>query len=185
MGWNMNKVQTDNDKRYIKLKIKLRLDNLPDKQAINVFDCFSGNGTLWDGVKKRTNKDINVLRIDTKNDRAGLYLKGDNLKFMNIDLSLFDIIDLDSYGIPYKQLKIVLSKGYKGIIHVTAIQSMMGTLPRRLLHELGYTPEMVSKIPTLFNRDGYNKIKQWLASDGIKIILGLSNGRKNYFVLRT
>lgn len=57
----------------------------------------------------------------------------------------------------------------------------MGKLPNELLISLGYTKEMIRKIPTLFNRNGVEKLKNYLSLYDIKQIIGYFIDRKNYF----
>jgi hypothetical protein len=56
--------QTDNS--HLQEKVNLRIDNLPDLNTIKVLDLFSGEGLIWDTIKKQTSNDIKVLRIDQK-----------------------------------------------------------------------------------------------------------------------
>lgn len=177
----MKQVQTDN--AFFEEKVLLRLESLPEKPVIKVLDCFSGNGLLWAEVKKRSGKTIQVLRMDEKPDREGVYLKGNNTKYLaSVDLSLFDIIDLDAYGSPFKQLEIIFKRRYSGIIHVTFIQSMMGVLNKNMLMQLCYTDKMIKKIPSLFNKNGLTKLLEYLYLKGsIEKVRIFSNGRKNYF----
>lgn len=175
-------VKTDNS--HLTEKIQLRLDtvNMIDKDYIRVLECFSGDGVIWDEVKKLTPKNIKILRMDQKPDKTGVYLKGDNLKFMkSMDFSVFDIVDLDAYGSPFKQLEIVFEKQYKGIVHCTFIQSVMGNLDRKFLEQLGYPKRMIEKTPTLFSKNGMVKMERWLAKKGVKNITGFFIERKNYF----
>jgi len=172
------------DNSYLKKKVFLRLDNLNKikKNNIKVLDCFSGNFIVWGEVKKKSNKKIDVTRIEKKDDCTGIYICGDNLKVLpTINLSVFDIIDLDAYGIPFEQIKLIFDKKYKGYVHVTFIQSGMGRLNNKLLYSLKYTPAMIKKAPTLFSKNGMNKMEQYLAQKGIKIIKGFFIDRKNYF----
>ena len=156
----MSKVQTDNS--FLGDKIELRVKHLPDKERIQVLDCFAGDGIIWKNIKEQSKKQIKVIGID-KSKRSGLYLHGDNRKFIKtMMLEQFDIIDLDAYGVPYEQLKIIFDREFKGIIFVTFIQSLFGGLPRRMLYEIGYTKEMINKIPSLFNKNGFEKFKRFL-----------------------
>lgn len=173
-------MKTDNT--YLKQKIQLRIDCLNGKKEVSVLDCFAGTGKLWDYVKKSTNININIIGIEKEYRKNKMTLIGDNRKYLKtIDLKNFDIIDLDSYGIPFDQLEILFERNYKGIIIVTAIQSIFGTLPDKMLYKLGYTDRMIKKIPTLFYRDGFAKLKNYLYINGIKKIEGYFIGRKNYF----
>jgi hypothetical protein len=186
---NTNKVQTDNS--YLDEKIKLRLDNLPDKKKIKVLDCFRGEGLIWETIKKaRPGIEFEIIGIDQKKDRQGIYLVGDNLKYLkSMNLSGFDVIDLDAYGVPYKQCEIIFNNptGRGKVIFATVIQSMFGGLPRAMLNVLGYKTSMIKKIPSLFFNNGIDKFLQWLALCDIKQVKIYSNtGRKkNYLCFKT
>jgi hypothetical protein len=176
----MSKVQTDNS--YLEEKIMLRIASLPMKDDILVLEAFAGDGFIWGEVKKRVTKKNTVLRIDVKEDKKGVYLKGDNLKFMkSLDLNKFDIVDLDAYGSPFTQLKIVFEQNYKGIVHCTFIQTMFGALNKEMLLNLGYSEEMQKKIPSLFNKHGIDKLFCWLVRNGVNQTIGFHFNKKHYF----
>lgn len=177
----MSKVQTENS--YLGAKIKLRLRNLPDKKEINVLDCFSANGTLWREIKKLSpGKKINVLRIDNRNDLDGFYLEGDNEKFLEqMNLDRFDVIDLDSFGMPTNQLMILFKKKIKGkTVFVTFIQSILRQMSHEILYKNGITDEMIKKCPTLFGKRGWAFFKNFLALNGVCKIKTYQSQRKNY-----
>lgn len=177
-------MKTDNS--YLQGKIELRIQSLPKKENIYVLDCYSGSGTIWKEVKKQTKLNITIVSIEQEIGKNKTALQGNNLKYLNIlELSKFDIIDLDAYGIPYAQLKIIFKRKYKGIVHVTAIQSGMGQLPKGLIKEIGYTEQMMEKISSLFNRQGIEKLKNYLYINGITKINGFFINRKNYFYFNT
>lgn len=179
----MSKVLTNNS--YLYDKIRIRLLNLPDKQIINVLDCYRGNAEIWKSIKLKSDKTINVLGIDKEKDYDGIYLQGENLKFLKtLDLNKFDIIDLDAYGIPYKQLELIFERKFKGIIFVTFIQSVMGAMNKKLLIRLGYTENMYKKCPTLLSRNGFEKFKAYLFLNGISEINSLSYDRKHYLTFK-
>lgn len=177
-------VQTDNS--FFEEKVLLRIQSIEKLSKIVVLDCFSGEGTIWKEVKRRTKKDISSVRMDMKGDRSGIYLKGDNRKFLlSMDLSEFDVIDLDAYGSPFNQLEIILKRKYKGIIHCTFIQTMFGGVNKDLLQKLGYSRTMIDKIPTLFNKDGMSKMGAYLGTYKIPGIMGCFIDKKNYFYFST
>lgn len=173
--------KTDNS--YFNEKVMLRINHLPKTDTIRVLDCFSGTGSIWKEVKKRTGRNIITIGIEIENGKNNLSLKGKNNKYLSIlDLSKFNIIDLDAYGVPFSQLEILFKRKYKGIVFVTAIQSGMGKLPNGMLQSIGYTDKMIKKIPTLFNTNFLAKLKQYLYLRGVRSIDGYFIGRKNYFV---
>ena len=179
----MNKAQTktNNDEAFIEAKIQLRINSLPDKKVIKVLEAFGGEGLLWSAVKRRTpGKTIKVLSID-KNDYNRVQLQGDNIKYLlSLNLQEFDIIDLDAWGSPISQLEILFQKKYKGIVHCTFIQTMMGNLPDVLLKANGYTKAMLKKIRTIFVKDELKKFLNYLSQKGIKKVQIVSNQRKSY-----
>lgn len=175
-------IQTDNS--YLEEKVLLRLEtvNLIQKDTINVLEAFAGDGFVWTEVRMRTDKQINILRIDQKKDKDGIYLIGDNIKYLkSMNFSKFDIVDLDAYGIPYQQLELIFNKKYKGYVHVTAIQSVMGNLPFGVFNTIGIPSEMYKKSITLFSKRGRDMIYKYLYKKGIKSINGYFIDRKNYF----
>jgi hypothetical protein len=163
----------------------LRIDNLPDLNTIKVLDLFSGEGLIWDMIKKQTKKDIKVLRVDQKKNKKGLYLIGDNLKYQ-LNYNHFDVIDIDAYGVPHRQLeRIFQTVNTPTVLYITYIQTLYGGLPKKMLLELGYTEKMINKIPTLFNTHAQKKLFQWLSQNGIKKVKYYcnENKRKTYLCI--
>jgi hypothetical protein len=174
--------KTNNDSDRIEGKIRLRIESLPKKKEIRVLDCFSGEGLLWKEVAKRVpEKTIRTLGID-KNRYNKINLKGDNIKFLlSLPLETYDIIDLDAWGSPISQLEILKRKGYKGIVHLTFIQTMNGGLQQKMLFALGYTKPMIQKIPSLFNTNGYEKLLAYLSvMYDVKQVRYTGKDRKHY-----
>jgi hypothetical protein len=174
-------IKINNDFSLLNAKIKLRIDSVSNLSGqINVLELFGGEGVLWKEVKKRTGKEIKVLSID-KNKYKRVQLQGDNIKFIDsIDLDYFHVIDADAWGSPFNQVKKIFDKDYKGIVHCTFIQTMMGKLSNDLLFSLGYTQKMIDKIPSIFNKNGIDKFKGYLAKNGVKEIYIVSEKKKNY-----
>jgi hypothetical protein len=99
-------VKTDNS--FFEEKMKLRVKNLPEGNPLRVLDLYSGNGLIWSEIEKRTGREIRVLRIDRERGRRGTYLIGNNLKF-NLDPGAFDVVDVDAWGVPFRQLEKIFS----------------------------------------------------------------------------
>jgi hypothetical protein len=143
---------------------------------------FSGNGLIWSEIEKRTGREILVLRIDRQRDKRGTYLVGNNLKF-DLDYDAFDVIDVDAYGVPFRQLERIFGKSSRPKrVFITFIQSQWGVLPLKMLNALGYTDGMIKKVPTLFYRAGQEKFLRYLATSGVKKcrIAYTPDRRKNY-----
>jgi len=178
----MNRPQIKTDNSYLNSKINLRMNHLPNKQSIKVLDCFAGRSRIWEEIKKKSSKNINTVGINRIS--YGSTLKGDNIKYLKgMNLDKYDIIDLDAYGVPFRQLEIVFRKKYKGILFVTFVQSIFGRLPVRMLEKIGYTRKMIKKCPTIFNRNGIEKFKQYLAINGIKKIIIINKNNKKYLYI--
>ena len=176
------------DNSYLKYKIDIRINNLPSKTDIKVLDCFAGEGVIWDTIKNKL-KHINfdIISID-KHYRDNVDLVGNNIKFLkNLDLSCYDVIDLDAYGVPYKQLKIVFtnkSLSINTIFFVTFIASNRGMLPYGLLIEYGYNYNMIKKIPTLLCKQPIKKLFHFLAKNNVKKVKYYYKNRKYYMFFR-
>lgn len=152
---------------HLEMKVNLRLNNLPEKDNLCVLDAYAGKGLIWNTVKKRTAKKIKVLQVD-KVDHLNVDIATDNLKVLSgINLSRFDIIDLDAYGCPFAQLQILFNHNYKGKVFVTYIQTHHGALPHGILKQSGFSKEMISKCTTLFNKNPMQVMEQYLANNGI------------------
>ena len=161
----MEPIKTDNS--YLKDKMLLRAEHLPPGD-VKVLDCFCGQGVLWRGVQKITDRKIDTLPIDTRDDIDFFHLAGNNADFLlTLDLSRFNVIDLDAYGVPYDQLKILFERGYKGVVFVTFIGFALGSINNNVLNDIGFTDEMIRKIPTLFCKRGWEYFLQWLALNGV------------------
>lgn len=177
----MNRGKTDNS--YIDIKIELRKDAIKQLQYKNVLDCFCGESTIWNNVEKDS-----YIGIDQKKTKK-VNLHGDNRKYLKeLNLKQFNIVDLDAYGIPVKQLDLIFQNNTlqtRTIIFFTFIQSVFGKLPRILLRQYGYTEQMIKKIPTLFNRKGFDIFKWYLAKNGIKKVsyIQIKNKVYGYFIV--
>ena len=184
----MNSLQTDHT--HLQAKIKLRMAHLPDKPLIRVLDAFHGKGLIWDYIKARISKKIEVTAIDKKSASSDFVLFGDNKKFFpSISLENFDVIDLDAYAVPFDQLEYVFDYDHRKNLHhrifLTFIQSIYGRLPIGMLQRLGYSEKMIKKVPVLFDRNGIEKLKGYLALMGVSRIFIKSAGKKYYIFFET
>jgi hypothetical protein len=173
--------KTNNDQDLIEAKIQLRIESLPDKKEIKVLEAYGGEGVLWGSVQRRCpDKNIKILSID-KEKYKRVQLQGDNVKFLlSFNLAEFDIIDLDAYGMPAKQLEIAFAKQYKGVVHCTFIQTMTGNMNKTILEANGYTKKMLEKCQSLFTHNGIGKFLNYLAIKGVKKVKIAGKNRKNY-----
>jgi len=173
--------ETKTDNSYAADKVALRAAHLPGADTVTVLDCYGGKGVLWKGVANKTKKRVRRLAIDVRKDDIGFHLPGSNMAYLGtMDLSPFDVIDLDAYGVPCEQLKTLFERGYTGGVFVTFIQSIFGAMPNGLLTDLGIPAEMIEKCPTLFYGSGWEYFLDWLGMHGVKTIIHRSHARKHY-----
>lgn len=171
---------TKTDNHFLRDKIALRASHLPDGD-VRVLDCYGGKGVVWRGVERLTGRAIKRLPIDIRRDIDTFRLAGDNESWLlSIDLSKFNVIDLDAYGQPIEQLQTIFERGYIGVVFVTFIQTALGKVHNRMLEDVGFTHEMVQKCPTLFARRGFEYFLDWLARHGVTSVSHRSAGRKHY-----
>ena len=162
-------------------KVKLRLNAIPKKTILRVIDAYHGRGSIWKNVQKEYSGIINILKIDKEQKDDVFVFIGENSKYLeSLNLDGYDVIDLDAYGVPYDQLKIIFKKQYHGIVFVTFIQTVMGCLPFEFLNDLGYTDAMIKKCPTLFYKNGFQKLCSFLKINGVKKIMYRFKDRKYY-----
>lgn len=180
----MSRHQTEN--LYFRSKVNLRMNHLPKKKTIRVLDCFSADGKIWDEVKKLSNKEIIVTRIEMKKGKKGNYLVGDNVKYLKtMNINAYDVIDLDAFGAPIQQLEIIFKKAKKDLyLFITYNQVMFNRIPHVMLRKLGYTKKMIKKVPSLFTRNPVEKLKAYLSFYGVQKIHIMSKDRKNYIFFK-
>lgn len=99
------------DNSFLGDKVALRLRHIPIKRILTVLDCYHGIGTIWKNVQEKYSGKISIVKIDKIKKDESFQLVGDNIKYLNgMDLSRFDVVDLDAYGIPFEQLKSIFKK---------------------------------------------------------------------------
>lgn len=145
----MTKTLTDNS--FFEEKVAIRIKHLPDKENISVLDCFAGKSCLWKEVGKRTNKKIEYVGIEKEKQKNYKCICGDNLKVIPIlDLSQFDIIDVDAYGVPNKQMILISKAGYKGTVFFTSILVGFRSQPHDVLLANGISKESARKCVSIY-----------------------------------
>jgi hypothetical protein len=168
------------DNHYIADKVYIRSNHLPPLPQ--VLDCFAGNGVIWKKVAQNNpGVEIKRLAIEKQKNKGGFHLAGDNVRFLkSLDLSVYNVIDLDAYGVPYEQVKILFDRGWHGLVFFTFIQSVMGNLPHDMLIEVGFSKAMITKAPTLSSRHGWKYFTQFLSLHGVNKVTYINHQRKYY-----
>lgn len=180
----MTLTKTDNDNIAQKLAIRLfamnQLAKNPD-ESIKILDCFAGDGLLWHYIRKESGRPVEHIGIDSLSKIGARYL-GDNRHYLrHLPIYQYDLIDLDAYGVPYEQLRILSDRKYRGIVIGTFIQCVYGGLPYAMLEEIGYSRRMVKKITKLFFRDGWKKWATFLGILGYEQVFVFHCVNKHYF----
>ena len=178
--------KTDNHYLADKVAMRIKHSSWPDDgRNLKVLDCFGGKGVVWGLVEKLSSRKVDRIAIDKRIDIMNFHIHGDNSRILaEIDLQEFDVIDLDAYGIPADQIDIVMSSGFKGVVFVTAIQTMHGGLPHKIIDDLKFPKSIKEQAPSLVARRGWEYLKEWLHFKGVTQITHRSKSRKHYFCFR-
>ena len=142
----VHSIKTDNtcvyDKVYLRKIATNGIDNL------RVLDLFAGENVLWSHFI--TEKYFGVEKVKGK----GKNLNADNERVIaSLDLSQFNVIDVDSYGIPFNQIcEIFKNPSLKNgtVIIYTCITNKMSGLNRQCVEMFGIE-KMYKKNKVLFN----------------------------------
>lgn len=158
-------IKTDNADVYN--KVRLRKFATKDLKEINVLDLFAGENVLWSKIK--TNYYFGVEKVSGK----GKNLNADNLKVIpSLDLSVFNVIDIDSYGIPYNQLELIFNNSTLKsgtIIIYTCITNSMSSLNKSCIKN-NNLDSLYKKCKVLFNQKAINYFYDFLYNNGIKSV---------------
>lgn len=96
------------DNSHYAAKRMLRRIAVSKVPEASVLDCFAGEGLLWSGIE--TARYVGIEKSKSKNIIPNT-IRGDNLRVIpSLDLSGFNIFDLDSYGDPSPQLRCLARK---------------------------------------------------------------------------
>lgn len=150
-GYGLHK-RTDN--AHFWAKVALRREAVLAHVApapVRVLDCFGGENRLWKEVGC-----AEYFGVESQKGKGGLNLHADNLRVIPaLDLSRFNVVDLDSYGVPGAQLMALAANPTlpDGILVVyTSISAPLASGNAAFLAAMGVPPETFRRCPTLFNR---------------------------------
>ena len=156
----MSQQPTKTDNKSIGNKIFIRKQAISGLSEINVLDLFGGNNVLW--------KNIHTARYFGVEKELG---KGKNLVadshkiFDSLDLSQFNVIDVDSYGISFDIYKKILtnpSVRNGTIIIYTATTNEFTKIQNDAKDEFGFR-SFYDKAPSLFNARAIEFFYEFLA----------------------
>jgi len=161
----VHSIKTDN--HNIWQKVKLRKQAVKNLNSINVLDLFAGNNTLWSYIK--TNRYYGVEKEKNK----GKNLTADNMRIIkSLDLSNFNVIDCDSYGIPFNQIYEIFKNTTlkkNTVIIYTCITNKMSGLNKECLKMFNLS-KIYKKVKTLLNSYAIELFYGMLYKNGIKKI---------------
>jgi hypothetical protein len=171
---------TNNDNKYLDLKVTLRYDAIKYNLDLKILDCFAGKQVLWSIIEKKIGVKTNRLTIDADaNFKPDIV--SDSLRWIKEnDLSSFDIIDLDSWGSPVKHLEVLFNKKYKGLI-ITTYCSPVSLNPDKILAS-NYFKNIYgsTKRVSILNKDVGNMFKDYLVTNGVNEYKGFVSAKKIY-----
>jgi hypothetical protein len=129
------------------VKVAHRLTLLPAGEC-RVLDCFAGDHDVWDAVA-RWRPDVRVTHIDL-NPRNNTDLRGEAVRLLRgLDLDGYAGIDLDDWGLPTQEMKVIAERHFPGTVWFTA--NLLGSLPLPQLvrASLGLPDEWFKISPTV------------------------------------
>jgi hypothetical protein len=135
----MRQVFTENSHLRTKVRLRLELIDKIGKNKIHVLDAFAGQGLVWKEIQRqRPDLQITTVGIEKRKYVNPHVIMGDNRKAMKgMDLTAFDIIDLDAFGCPWEQLTIAAERAPNVPVVLTHISVTLGPVPKGLLKAAG------------------------------------------------
>lgn len=155
----MPPAKVDNSHHALKCDLRLRAVAASDHTPVRVLDAYAGLGALWNDVRGRTDRTIAYMGMDKRPDAPRQMIRGDNRKLLrSLDLTRFDLIDLDAYGVPAEQLAIVAERAPGVPVLVTCILDTRGVVPHEVCRRLGIPLEHVRRAPRAVARLGWLRL---------------------------
>jgi hypothetical protein len=156
------------DNSLLREKVALRKAAIEGigKKTVSILECCCGEGAIYRTLE--TDISLNITKIDVRTDLKGVYLVGDNRRFLKtLDLSRFDVIDVDGHGVPFEQLEIIINSGFVGTVVATMIETGVCGVPFKLLAALGIVPRGAAN---LFRRQSRKYLFYYLGSVGVRSV---------------
>ena len=170
---------TNNDNKYLDLKVSLRYNAIKNNLDLKILDCFAGKQVLWSIIESKVGKTNRVTIDADANFKPNIVY--DSLKWIKEnDLSNFDIIDLDSWGSPVKHLEVLFDKAYKGLVIATYCSPVSLNTDKILAYNYFNHIYGSTKKVSILNKDIGMMFKNYLAIKGITEYKGLVSAKKIY-----
>jgi hypothetical protein len=158
-------IKTDN--KSVANKVFLRRKATEHLDELRVLDLFAGNNVLWNCID--TQRYYGVELITDK----GINLNANAKQIIDsLDLSEFNVIDCDSYGIPFEICgKILTNPAVKKetVVIYTAITNIFARLPKVCVDVLNIN-ELYKITPSLFNSEAIVYFYDMLANLGVQTV---------------
>lgn len=155
-------IKTDND--HLEWKIKLRSQATQALKQICVLDLFAGENQIWSG---RADVYYGIEHVHGK----GKNLWADNMRVIaNLDLSRFNVIDCDGYGVPINQIVAIMKNPTirpGTVIVYTAISNSMSTIAKSV-QEHFHLVKLYRKVKTIINRHNIDLFYGFLYDMGVR-----------------
>lgn len=149
------------------------------KRRVTVLDAYAGSGQVWNRVQELL-PDVEIMRLAVEKRKSVAEdgaIVGDNLKVLpTLDLASFDLIDLDAFGFPNKQIAICAERAPDVPIVATVIANHYAPTPYPVCDALGLPPrwyERASDYPHLL----FAK-KRWVYWDHYLWTLGYTKSER-------
>jgi hypothetical protein len=148
-------------------KVYLRRCATENLDALRVLDLYAGENVLWSHFETERYYGVEIVKGKGKN------LHADCKRLIeSLDLSGFNVIDCDSYGIPFEViLKIFNNKTLqKGtVIIYTAISNKMSGISRECL-KMYNLERMYKKAATLISAKAHELFYAMLEKYGVRVV---------------
>ncbi len=96
-------MKTDN--ANLPSKLQLRRYFLDRYSYSNIFDCCQGNGIIWQTLCNEYNPSL-YMGVDLKSKKGRL--KIDSVRILNQSGWKYDVVDIDTYGSPFKHFSAII-----------------------------------------------------------------------------
>lgn len=164
---------TKTDNKSISNKIFIRKEAIKNLKEVKVLDLFAGRNVLWNNIPTDKYYGIDIEENKGKNLNADTRNVIDNL-----DLSEFNVIDCDSYGIAFDIYKKLLTRNdvkNGTIIIYTIITNEFTKIHNQAKTEFNFR-HFYDKAPSLFNARAIEFFYEFLAKYGVNEV--------NYYSIR-
>jgi len=158
-------MKTSTDNASVGNKVFLRRKATEHLGELRVLDLYAGNNVLWRNIETERYYGVELL------PDKGANLNADARQALaSLDLSAFNVIDCDTYGIPFEVCHSLLndpSVASGTVIIYTAICNIFTRVPNACLEMFGLR-ELYNAAPSLFNRNALYFFYEMLARLGVR-----------------